>query len=111
MSDHFDMGPCCICGKKGPKVRNFVALDFEAPQEKTGWGCLQCDLPPNGAMAVVCDSCFNACNREHGKMAGEIKFVIDGWPAEKKRFPVDQLEKKPFAHDDSKHPELIAHRN
>lgn len=107
MSDYFSVGPCCRCGKKGgPDVRQIIALSFEAPQENTGWGCIVCDLPNNGAVAVVCDSCLDLCL----KNSAEIKFVLDGWPAEGKRLPIDQLEKKHFDHDHKKHPEL-AHRN
>ncbi len=107
MKNYFNVGPCCKCGKEGPGVRQIIALDFEAPQANTGWGCLGCGLPNNGAVAVVCDSCLDSCL----KNADEIKFVLDGWPAEKKRLPIDQFKKVPFEHDVKKHPELNSKNN
>ena len=57
VSDAIDLGPCCACGSPGPTVRTVVALAFRAPVPGTGWGCVVCGLPSDGAIAVLCDTC------------------------------------------------------
>lgn len=96
----FDLGPCCVCEKEGEDVRNFIMMDFEGPIPGKGWGCLQCKLPPNGAVAVICDNCFDLYKED----PSIIKFVCNGSPKDG-RIPIDQLEKKPFDHDMRYHPE------
>jgi len=102
MSDYFNVGPCCICKREGPSVRNLIAHNYEAPQENTGWGCVVCELRNDGAMSVICDQCLKLWQKDEA----EIEFIIDGWPAEKKRMPIDQFEKVPFKHDEEKHAHL-----
>jgi hypothetical protein len=41
-------------------LRNVVLLTLKAPVPGTGWGCVVCDLPLDGAIALVCDSCIDA---------------------------------------------------
>lgn len=55
-----DLGACCACRKKGPTVRNIVMLPKRAPVAGTGWGCVTCRVPADGAIAVVCDACMEA---------------------------------------------------
>jgi hypothetical protein len=52
-----DLGSCCICGKEDETVRNLGMLSFRAPIPGTGWGCVQCGLPMDGAQVVICDEC------------------------------------------------------
>ena len=50
------LGRCCAC--RGPRrARNIVMLDVKAMVPGRGWGCVACDLPCDGAVAVVCDDC------------------------------------------------------
>lgn len=95
-----DLGQCCVCEKEGPDVRNIIMLPFEGPVPRQGWGCLQCNLPPNGASAVLCDDCLD----HYQEGTAIIKFVLNGYP-KNGRFPIDQLEKTPFDHDMKFHPE------
>lgn len=90
----FDLGPCCACGKTGPTVRHIVALPYKAPQPGTGWGCSVCELPLDGAFAVVCDHCM--------QVHTPLQFVVDGLVADKGRVPIDQVS-KPFQHDNLRH--------
>lgn len=59
-ADDIDLGACCACRKSGPTVRNIMMLGKRAPVPGTGWGCLVCHLPSDGAIAVVCDACLEA---------------------------------------------------
>jgi len=88
--DDVDLGPCCVCEKAGPDVRNVVMLDRKGPVPGRGWGCLVCDLPLDGAVAVLCDDCL--ANR-----AGEIRFVCNGCPKDG-RLPIEELAFEPFEH-------------
>ena len=90
-----DLGPCCACGKVNlVTVRNIVALPYKAPQPGTGWGCTICELPLDGAFAVVCDHCM--------QVHTPLKFAVDGLVADKGRIPIDQVS-EPFKHDNLRH--------
>lgn len=95
-----DFGACCICRKEGATVRNFVMLQLLSPIPGNGWGCMVCGLPPNGATAVVCDSCVSQ------EPLPEVRDVIVGHAAAKLRMPRCELGDEVFDHDRSKHPEL-----
>ena len=97
-----DLGPCCACGEEGSSaaVRNIVMLEQKAPVAGTGWMCLVCGLPPDGAVAVVCDQCLAL--QEHGRRP--IRFAVSGYPASGERVPVEYLAGE-HAHDLSRHPE------
>lgn len=95
-----DLGPCCACGQKGPTVRNIIALGKRAPIPGTGWGCVQCVLPMDGAQAVACDGCIET--------GAEIKEVAHGYLAEKGRMAITGLDQTPFKHDMTRHPEMLA---
>lgn len=92
------LGPCCACGGR-LNVRNIVTLSRRAPTPGRGWGCAQCGLPTDGAIAVVCDSCLE------GQVP--LKQVCDGHPGDGKRVPIESVT-VPFLHDLSRHPELAA---
>ena len=92
--DDPDYGACCACNTTGPTVRNFLCLDKKAPVPGQGWGCMVCDLPLDGAVAVVCDSCLeNECLPEQ---------AIYGYPSEKKRCFIATLTED-FKHQDVPH--------
>ncbi len=82
--ENYDFGQCCACGKVGKNVRNFAMLDKLAPVPGKGWGCVVCDLPQNGAMAVVCDKCMDT--------GAELKYAISGYPNDKQRIPYSSLK-------------------
>jgi hypothetical protein len=95
-----DLGPCCACGATGPSVRNILMLPRRAPVPGTGWGCLQCGLPPDGASAILCDDCA----------AAEVapREVIAGYPAAKGRAPIGDLIDGGFDHRRDLHPEVTS---
>lgn len=93
--DRPNLGPCCACGKEGPDVRNIIHLPNPGPTPGRGWGCYVCNLPPNGAVAVICDDCQKA--------GRNLMFICTGYPATDGRTPLDQLSNKDFAHDMEKH--------
>jgi len=96
-SDHDDhnLGPCCVC-ETTKKVRNIMMLHFKATVPGTGWGCVVCGLPDDGASAVVCDSCFEE----------PLKYACKGYIASKERIPIEELTEK-FDHDYRYHPDAI----
>ena len=54
-----------------------------APVPGTGWGCVVCRQPNDGAMAIVCDEC----------LAGKrpYQFAIRGFAADRQRIPIGEL--------------------
>ena len=94
------MGACCACGSRRNE-RSLICLPFRVPdlwrvEDGTGqWGCFQCGLPPEGAVAVVCDKCM---------LAGRdpTTFCI-GAPGKGSRAGVELLVEV-FQHDMKKHP-------
>lgn len=89
-----DLGPCCACDGV-VNVRNIYTLAQRGPVPGTGWGCFVCGLPKDGAIAVVCDACYEA--------AREPRYVCDGYPLQKRRIPVASLDRTPFDHDEERH--------
>lgn len=71
------LGSCCACRLFKPDVRNVLCLGFKAPLAGTGWGCVQCGLALDGAVAVVCDDCL--------EMAAPLQEICHGFPAERQR--------------------------
>ncbi len=82
MEDDIDLGPCCACGG-GENVRNMMMLSLKAPVPGTGWGCVVCHLPSDGAMAVVCDKCLE----EHKPLV----WAVSGWATNKQRILYSEL--------------------
>ncbi|MDQ3652668.1 MAG: hypothetical protein M3458_20805 [Acidobacteriota bacterium] len=92
------LGRCCVC-ETTEGVVNIIALDLRVPltpgtRPSGTWGCVVCDLPAEGAVAVVCDACLEQ----------PLKFACVGYPYLNRRVPVERLT-EPFTHDLSKHPE------
>jgi hypothetical protein len=100
-----ELGPCCICeGTK--KVKNIFMLPVESPYGD-GWGCLQCGLPPAGAVAVVCDRCMSALRRDRVDVAERLKFFCKPGDDDyvSGRAPMAELVGSPrHDHDMSRHP-------
>lgn len=97
--DHISLGPCCGCGCEGPEVRNIMMLDKIAPVPGTGWGCVVCGLPNDGAIAVTCDDC--AGSEVNG--FSHVRYVCAGYAGDGVRVPLAGLSPAPFRHDQSKH--------
>ena len=95
------LGPCCGCERVGDDVRNIVMLPRLAPIPSTGWGCVQCRLPFDGAVAVVCDDCL-------GDYLTPPRLVCVGFPLEGKRMPYADLPRHRFDHIESMHPEMTS---
>jgi hypothetical protein len=101
MSDDPDLGPCCICGcDEG--VKNIVMLSHRCLVPGHGWGCMQCDLPTDGALAVLCDGCVTRWENDPAL----LRFACRGYPAQDGRVPIDELPGDIFDHDMTKHPEI-----
>ncbi len=75
--DHPQLGACCACRLFKPDVRNVVCLSFKAPVAGTGWGCVQCGLALDGAVAVICDDCL--------EMAAPLQELCHSFPADRQR--------------------------
>lgn len=87
MSQPTNLGPCCICEKSGDSVRNIISLHQKTPTPGRGWGCVVCRLPSDGALAVLCDRCFDLfCGG-----GNELKFACCGYPGIDGRIPVGEL--------------------
>jgi hypothetical protein len=100
LDDLYALGPCCIC-ETDQDVRNIAMLDQRAPIAGHGWGCVVCDLPPDGALAVLCDRCAGGFESKILK----LQFACRGYPASEGRVPFEDLDPAPFEHDRRKHPE------
>lgn len=92
-----DLGECCACGRT-ENVRNVVMHNKRAPVPGTGWGCVVCSLPNDGAVSVICDLCLET--------NAKIKDVCHGFPKAKSRRALASLSPEPFQHDMRYHPEM-----
>lgn len=87
-----DYGPCCICESE-TDVRNLIQLDYKVKSE-SGWGCVQCGLFPEGAVAIICDTCLE---KYSDKIEESIRFLMDG---RERRIPViSEIDRIPHEHD------------
>ena len=98
--EYKDLGNCCMCEKRDESCRNLITLDKKTPEERRSWGCVVCNLPPSGAVAVLCDDCIDELRQKRG----EIKFACLGYPGENRRVGLEKLTEV-YEHDNSKHPE------
>ena len=94
------LGPCCACGGT-QNVRNILQLHQKGPTPGRGWGCVVCQLPMDGAIAVVCDHCLDT--------KAPLKFACDDYPASGKRVPIETLTGT-HDHDLAKHHAYETHR-
>lgn len=93
-----DFGACCACLLRKPveQVQTLVLIDRRTPYGD-GWGCLQCHLPEEGAIAVLCNECVE------GQV--QIRQFIKGKVLSHERAPFAELT-EPFEHRPAYHPEL-----
>lgn len=86
------VGPCCACRRTDVPLRNVVCMTFRVPESALGkgWGCVECAIPADGALAVVCDEC----------MAAErpIVDVCAGYVKEPARAAAEPLRPIPWEH-------------
>ena len=93
-----EYGCCCIC-ESTTNVNNIVQLDYKVESE-SGWGCMKCGLAPEGALAIICDTC---ADESDPNVEDKIKLLMNGI----KRIPVPPVEERiPHGHDLSRHPEV-----
>jgi hypothetical protein len=90
--------PCCACEKTEGDIKNIVLLKQKLPKPGKGWGCLQCGLPFEGAVAALCNECVD--------LGRPIRFAIVSYDSTE-RIPIAELGEE-FDHDKSKHPEPAA---
>lgn len=99
MTLEMSLGDCCACrgtSSAENRVRNIVMHDFPAPVPGTGWGCIVCHLPMDGAVSVICDRCRDT--------HAPILDVCSGFPKENQRLALSGMVKTPFAHHLALHP-------
>ncbi|MBG1268269.1 hypothetical protein [Nostoc sp. WHI] len=96
--ESLDLGTCCGCGCTGETVQNLVMLQKKAPVPGTGWGCVVCGVPSDGAVAVVCNDCLARLEIQ----PDVIKEVVYGYATEKKRYSLAALTEF-FDHKDILH--------
>jgi hypothetical protein len=75
-------------------------LHRKAPIAGRGWGCFECGLAMDGAVAVVCDSCFG----DGADILTRLRFACAGYPAMDGRVAIVTLSGT-HDHDYTKHPE------
>ena len=118
-----DLGMCCACRVENDSVRNILTpalqrthegasltscfarqdvapsgasvLDTKAPIEGTGWGGALCALPADGALAVLCDECFQA--------GRPLYWIVEGFLNQKERIAVADAPSIPFVHNPARH--------
>jgi len=83
------VGRCCACRRVDVECRNLVMLHVQAPVPGTGWGCVVCGLPNDGALALVCDGCL--------ERNAPILDAIEGYASKGGRIARDTLT-VPFEH-------------
>ena len=90
--DAVRLGSCCTCGT-AEGVRNIVTLHRPAPMPGTGWGCVVCNLPNDGAVAVLCDACLDR----------PIRSVCVGYADQDQRLAINELAPGAFEHNERAH--------
>jgi hypothetical protein len=101
MSDVPSLGPCCICERDtAGSVHNVIMLPFRNQVPGHGWGCVVCDMPADGATAVVCDECIELWRSGERDLA----FACRGWPGTDGRMPIGELSEV-FEHNRARHDE------
>jgi hypothetical protein len=101
-----NFGPCCICERPPSSTLNvntMMMMDFIGPQDFQGWGCLLCNLPSVGAIAVLCDDCAKKGETEEI----HVKYISGGkYVAERERILLETFNRVPHVHNRRKHPEI-----
>ena len=97
VNETLDLGSCCCCGKVNATVRNVIMLPRRAPVPGTGWGCVLCGLPQDGAVYIACDRCV--------KNGNPPSWVCHGMGLTKGRSSIAELSPDVFEHNLEKHDE------
>jgi len=82
--------PCCNCCKRG-RHTNIATLPRRALEPGKGWGCAICGLPPDGAVAILCDVCI--------ELPGPPRYACAGFLVEEERIAYTDLPPGDFEHD------------
>lgn len=94
-----NLGSCCCCGAEDG-ARTIIMLDYKGAVPGTGWGCVECGLPMDGASYVACDTCAEADRPP--------REAILGYALRRQREPIQNVYARPtHAHDIQKHPEAL----
>lgn len=76
-------------------------LPRRAPMPGRGWGCVQCRLPMDGAVAVLCETCLGRYQRNNASLWRCCR----GYPKTDGRVQIADLPDGVFDHDPARHPE------
>lgn len=103
MTDNFeDYGRCCIC-ESSENVLNLWTLNWKVDggaltncwsSAESRWGCVQCHLPSEGAMVIICDMCAEK-HAENPDIEAELKFIMNGKVG---RLPISVIRENPRRH-------------
>lgn len=97
-------GPCCVCA--GSPARVILHLPFEAPFGFQGWGCIACDLPLRGAVALICERCAGEA-KANGQLPDLTHICAGFYLMQGKRVPMPPpADRVLFEHDRDQHPEM-----
>jgi hypothetical protein len=80
-------------------VNTIVMLERRAAIAGHGWGCVVCDLPMDGAYAVLCDPCVERYRADRSLLT----IVCRGYPATDGRIPIADLPPGEFDHREELH--------
>jgi hypothetical protein len=94
MQSETKLGPCCGC-EGNEAVNNILMLSRRGPSPGYGWGCVVCNLPPDGAVAVLCDKCAEL----YKDNPAIVRFVCRHYPSSGGRASIDELPAGNFDHD------------
>lgn len=100
--DQTDLGPCCRCGKTDDPARNVFMLPVRGLVPGHGWGCFECQLSSDGALAVFCDPC---CSIHGFNPETDLEWACRGYPRTEGRVRLEELTTV-HDHDLTKHLEL-----
>ena len=82
-----NLGTCCVC-RRTIDVVNIVNLPYKTFIPGTGWGNVEYNLPADGAVAVVCNSCIEGFDLE------DLVDVVYDYPSQKQRKSFSELTAK-----------------
>jgi hypothetical protein len=99
-----DHGYCCIC-EGTEDVNVLVLVELRAPEPGTGWGCVVCHQPCDGAIAVICERCERECPTQADAVR-RLRWVCRGYVMGGHRAPIESLDPAKFSHDPMLHDEL-----
>jgi hypothetical protein len=71
-------------------VVNIIMLRHKSPIPGRGWGCFVCDVPADGATAVVCRECFGDRD-DPGAVIPRLRWACRGYPGSDGRVPISEL--------------------